>query len=118
MDSLSRRRFLQISAATIAATSATAGVARLAGGAAADAAAVKGLQKIPTFCDLCFWKCGAIAYVQDGKLWKLEGNPDDPLSRSSSKCAPTPPVPRGQRRPRLNGSPGLPSSFQSFPSWT
>ncbi len=39
-------------------------------------------------------------------------------SRSGSKCAPTPPVPRGQRRPRLSGSSGLPSIFQSFPSLT
>ena len=81
MDSLSRRRFLQISAATIAATSATAGMARLAGRAAGEDSAVRGLQKIPTFCDICFWKCGAIAYVEDGKLWKIEGNPDDPLSQ-------------------------------------
>ncbi len=81
MDSLSRRRFLQISAATIAATSATAGVARMAGKALGASAPESGLQKVPTFCDICFWKCGAIAYVQDGKLWKIEGNPDDPLSR-------------------------------------
>ena len=81
MDSLSRRRFLQISAATIAATSATAGVARLAGRAAGEGVAVQGVQKIPTFCDICFWKCGAIAYVEDGRLWKIEGNPDDPLCR-------------------------------------
>ena len=40
-----------------------------------------GIQKIPTFCDICFWKCGAIAYVKDGALWKIEGNPLDPLSR-------------------------------------
>ena len=81
MDSLSRRRFLQISSATIAATSATAGVAKLAGGVVGGSPATAGLQKIPTFCDICFWKCGAIAYVQDGELWKIEGNPADPLSR-------------------------------------
>lgn len=40
----------------------------------------KGIKKIPTFCDMCFWKCGAIAYVRNEKLWKIEGNPDDPLS--------------------------------------
>ena len=45
------------------------------------AAAQRGLQAIPTSCDMCFWKCGAIAYVRDGKLWKIEGNPRDPLSR-------------------------------------
>ncbi len=91
MDSLSRRRFLQISAATIAATSATAGVARLAGRAAGEDVASSGVQKIPTFCDICFWKCGAIAYVEDGKLWKIEGNPADPLSRR-------PPLPARHRR--------------------
>lgn len=40
----------------------------------------QGIRKIATFCDICFWKCGAIATVKDGKLWKIEGNPDDPLS--------------------------------------
>ena len=47
MDSLSRRRFLQISAATIAATSATAGVARLAGRAAGEGAPASGVQNDP-----------------------------------------------------------------------
>ncbi len=40
-----------------------------------------GVRTIPTYCDICFWKCGAIAYVKDGQLWKIEGNPEDPLSR-------------------------------------
>jgi thiosulfate reductase/polysulfide reductase chain A len=81
MITVSRRRFLQI-------TGATAGVAA-AGGAgslarrvsAADPGAETGVRKVPTYCDICFWKCGAIAYVRDGKLWKIEGNPEDPLSR-------------------------------------
>lgn len=80
MDSLSRRRFLQISAATISATATVGSLATLARGVP-GAAAATGVQTIPTFCDICFWKCGAIAHVRDGKLWKLEGNPDDPLSR-------------------------------------
>jgi thiosulfate reductase/polysulfide reductase chain A len=82
MDSLSRRRFLRISAATIGATAAAGSLAgHLTGQGTSSASAPSGLQTIPTFCDICFWKCGAIAYVQDGKLWKIEGNPDDPLSR-------------------------------------
>ncbi|MBX2991071.1 MAG: molybdopterin-dependent oxidoreductase [Bacteroidetes bacterium] len=79
MNSLSRRRFLKISGATI-------------GVAAAGTAVLKGTQllnrkkpaadveTIPTYCDICFWKCGAIAHVKDGQLWKVEGNPNDPLS--------------------------------------
>jgi len=39
------------------------------------------VRTVPTFCDVCFWKCGAIAYVKGDRLWKIEGNPDDPLSR-------------------------------------
>ncbi|MDZ7371926.1 MAG: molybdopterin-dependent oxidoreductase, partial [candidate division KSB1 bacterium] len=74
MTSLSRRKFLQISGAALAAVSA-------AGCGKSARPTAKGVQKIPTFCDMCFWKCGAIAYVRDGKLWKLEGNPRDPLSR-------------------------------------
>ncbi|MBP1605859.1 MAG: molybdopterin oxidoreductase [Acidobacteria bacterium] len=83
MDPLSRRRFLKISSATLglaAGGGALAGAARAVSSSAASTPPT-GLQKVPTFCDICFWKCGAIAYVRDGELWKIEGNPDDPLSR-------------------------------------
>ena len=69
-------------------TGAGAGVAAAAGtlGAlpglrAAKGPIEKGIRTVPTFCDLCFWKCNAIATVRDGVLWKIEGNPEDPLSR-------------------------------------
>ena len=80
MNSISRRRFMKISAATI--SLAAAGCAIKSGTSSLGAKEKrKGIQKIPTYCDICFWKCGAIAYVKDGELWKIEGNPDDPLSR-------------------------------------
>ena len=40
-----------------------------------------GVTTIPTFCEMCFWRCGGIAHIRDGKLWKFEGNPQDPQSR-------------------------------------
>jgi len=82
MNSLSRRKFLKISGATIATAAVVTGSAKtiFKGVDEANKKSTKGIQKIPTYCDICFWKCGAIAYVKDGKLWKLEGNPDDPLS--------------------------------------
>jgi len=80
MSALSRRRFLKISAATLAAASAAATMGSKAV-AATGKTARKGLKTVATFCDICFWKCGAIATVKDGKLWKIEGNPKDPLSR-------------------------------------
>lgn len=38
------------------------------------------LGTVATICDVCFWKCGAVAHLRDGKLWKVEGNELDPLS--------------------------------------
>ena len=82
MNPVSRRKFLKISAATMSVAAAASAIVK---GAEAlgntSGKAKKGVQKIPTYCDICFWKCGAIAYVNDGKLWKVEGNPEDPLSR-------------------------------------
>jgi thiosulfate reductase/polysulfide reductase chain A len=78
MSNLSRRRFLKIGAGTIAAAGALEGAGRVMAGA--GNAAQSGLRTVPTFCNVCFWECGAIASVRDGKLWKIEGNPLDPLS--------------------------------------
>ena len=81
MEHISRRRFLKISAATfggVAAATQWQPLSRVAN--AADAPA-KGVATIPTFCEMCFWRCGGIAHVRDGKLWKFEGNPKDPQSR-------------------------------------
>ncbi len=65
MKRLSRRRFLQISAGSV-------GAAAVAGALPQAVAAASGgadeIRKIPTYCDVCFWKCGAMAYVRNGKL--------------------------------------------------
>jgi thiosulfate reductase/polysulfide reductase chain A len=77
---VSRRRFLKISAGTFGAVAAGATwqgwtpMAQAAGAAASD------VTTIPTFCEMCFWRCGGIAHLRDGKLWKFEGNPRDPQS--------------------------------------
>lgn len=39
------------------------------------------VRYVPTTCEMCFWKCGVIAKVVDGKVVKLEGNPRHPQSR-------------------------------------
>jgi len=93
MNSLSRRKFLKISGATIVTAAALAGSAKTIVSAAESYAKPKGLQVIPSYCDLCFWKCGLLAYVKDGELWKVEGNPKDPLSN-------------GRLCPRGTGGPG------------
>jgi thiosulfate reductase/polysulfide reductase chain A len=81
MEHISRRRFLKISAATFGAGVTAAHWQAGAPFALAANAGAKGVQAIPTFCEMCFWRCGGIAHVRDGKLWKFEGNPVDPQSR-------------------------------------
>jgi thiosulfate reductase / polysulfide reductase chain A len=80
---LNRRTFLRISGTTvIGAAAASAGL--LSFGKASTALAgdrtVTPDRVVPTFCELCFWKCGVLAYVKDEKVYKLEGNPKHPLS--------------------------------------
>ncbi len=80
MTRISRRRFLKIAGFG-------AGAAALGGGAGpglramARRPAAGEIRVVPTSCDICFWKCNALAHVRDGRLWKITGNPADPLSR-------------------------------------
>ncbi len=77
-ESISRRRFLKISAASFGAGVAATQVEPLSRAVAANGGEVR---SVPTFCEMCFWRCGGVASVRDGKLWKFEGNPLDPQSR-------------------------------------
>ena len=77
---LSRRRFLQITGAAFGAGTVATQLPPFAGDSAA-AVATGEVKQVPTFCEMCFWRCAGIASVRDGKLWKFEGNPLDPQSR-------------------------------------
>ena len=83
MNALSRRKFLKISSAAAGIVAAGAAAVKARGPISSGSVpetGTTGVRTVPTFCDICFWKCGAIAYVEEGKLWKVEGNPLDPLS--------------------------------------
>ena len=81
---MNRRQFIRTGAAA-------AGGAAIAGGLVSDWYGLDGPRPIdpktdgdrivPTFCELCFWKCGVLAHVKDGRVTKITGNPDHPLSR-------------------------------------
>jgi len=78
----SRRKFLSITGAT-GLSAALAGSLRPSGDpldrvlrqapGAPDGA-------VPTFCEVCFWKCGQLAQLREGKVIAITGNPDHPLS--------------------------------------
>ena len=41
------------------------------------------VKKVRTACRNCHGGCGVIAYVKDGKVIKVEGDPDSPISRGT-----------------------------------
>lgn len=80
MTSVSRRRFLKLSAGSIVGAGALAQKANaLPDWLSSSADSPLPDQAIPTFCDICFWKCNAVAHLRGGKLTKITGNPKDPL---------------------------------------
>jgi len=88
---ISRRDFLKTGAISAAAFSLgnfippqVAQAARLAGHLDAN-----GDGFIPSMCEMCVWRCGIIARVKDGRVVKLDGNPEHPHSRGNL-------CPRGQ----------------------
>lgn len=81
---LNRRQFLLVSGSTAAAATAGSGLTTRFWGLDGDPVhdpATDGDKVVPTFCEMCFWKCGVLAHVKDGTVTKIVGNPDHPLSR-------------------------------------
>ena len=80
----SRRQFIAIGGGAAASASAGAGLTTRFWGLDADPVhdpATDGDTVVPTFCEICFWKCGVLAHVKDGTVTKIVGNPAHPLSR-------------------------------------
>ena len=81
---LSRRRMLALGAGTLAATTA----ARFNPLLDAESQASSGSVTDPgtdgrivrSACEICFWKCGIQAHVQEGRITKIQGSPLHPLS--------------------------------------
>jgi len=83
LKDLSRRGFLQLGAVTAGALA----VGQMLPPAVARAAEAVGMLNtsgdgyVPSMCEMCVWRCGLLARVKDGRVVKLEGNPEHPHSR-------------------------------------
>jgi thiosulfate reductase / polysulfide reductase chain A len=79
---ISRREFLKLGSISLGALAASQLVApQVARAARLRMDDPNGDGYIPTLCEMCVWRCGVRARVKDGKVVKLEGNPDNPHSK-------------------------------------
>jgi len=80
----SRRNFIKVSSLGIGGATITGSALSLSGifGNKEKNLNDEKLTKIPTYCDVCFWKCAAWTYIDEsGKIKKVIGNDDDTHSR-------------------------------------
>ncbi len=88
---ISRRDFLKLGAASAGALALGQMLPPRVVQAAREAGHLnaEGGGYIPSMCEMCVWRCGLIAKVKDGRVVKLDGNPEHPHSRGNL-------CPRGQ----------------------
>ena len=90
-DFVTRRDFLKMGGAAAGALA----LGQFISPAVAQAATKAGLLDangsgyIPSMCEMCVWRCGLLAKVRNGRVVKLEGNPEHPHSKGKL-------CPRGQ----------------------
>ena len=91
MSNISRRDFLKVGGAAATALAVGQFIPAPVAQAARDSGHLnaQGDGEIATMCEMCVWRCGVLAKVVNGKVVKLDGNPDHPHS-NGKLC------PRGQ----------------------
>jgi thiosulfate reductase/polysulfide reductase chain A len=76
---MNRRDFIKISGAGLGALAFSGPLMSALGNDAFSQYLPQGkIEKTPTYCEICFWKCAGWTYTVDGKPWKIEGIENDP----------------------------------------
>ncbi|MAS35586.1 MAG: transcriptional initiation protein Tat [Anaerolineaceae bacterium] len=80
---LSRRNFLKLGAVTAGALTVGQMLPPAVAQAARDAGLINasGNGFVHSMCEMCVWRCGLIAKIRNGRVVKLDGNPEHPHSR-------------------------------------
>ncbi|MCF8297627.1 MAG: molybdopterin-dependent oxidoreductase [Saprospiraceae bacterium] len=77
-----RREFIKISALSaggLMAAGASYGAYKWVDEKIASSDSEMELHRTPTYCEVCFWKCAGWVYKnEEGKIWKIIGNDEDP----------------------------------------
>ena len=91
--SLTRRDFLKLGGSAIGAVALGEFIPPMVAHAARDNGQLdaNGDGYIASMCEMCVWRCGLLAKVKDGRVVKLEGDPDHPHSKGKL-------CPRGRAR--------------------
>ena len=81
---ITRRKFIQIGAAGAGGLAVASGLTTRWWGLDRNPVpdpGTDGEKLVASYCELCFWGCGVLAHVKDGRVTKITGNPRHPLSR-------------------------------------
>jgi len=84
MAPFTRRQFIRIGGAAAGVAAVGTGLTTEWFGLDGDVVPDPGTEAdrvVPSFCELCFWKCGILAHVRNGRVTKITGNPAHPLAR-------------------------------------
>ncbi|MBC8344144.1 MAG: molybdopterin-dependent oxidoreductase [Bacteroidetes bacterium] len=77
---MNRREFIKIGGFSLGGLAVANPIYDWATGAVlTDVSLQQTLNKIPTYCEVCFWKCAGWAHLNEkGDIWKLTGHDNDP----------------------------------------
>ncbi len=74
---LNRRDFIKIGSAAAGALALTGGIVNYQTKKITDEKKGDVITKIPTYCEMCTFKCAGWVYLKNGEPWKIVGNEED-----------------------------------------